>query len=394
MIPGWPTSCRRVVFVAPRTSETSGGAAVVHTLSMALARNGTQVEHISLEPGAGSPAFPTYVVDAHPERHRRASFRGSRGLRNRARGLLEVGTKRIDGARDRARLRRVLDGYGAESVLVFTHVSAKIAADRSGWVPRPDGPLLVGQHHSQFESIDLESWLRGAITRHFQDLDVFMALTEQDAAQFQAILDPACHAMPNPVEPPVTAPRDRQQLAVAISRLSGEKAMDVMVRCFVAATDDPELDGWRLEIHGDGDQADVLRAAVRESGSQRVRLAGHCDDVFDVLADASVLLMTSWMEGLPVSVLEAATMGVPTIAFDCSPGVHSLVADGRGFLVPPGDEAAYTRVLASALRDPDELGRRGQVARSCAEAYFPEAVLESWGRVLQRCYRDRAAPPG
>lgn len=393
MTPEWPTECSRVVFLAPRTPETSGGAAVVHTLSVALARHGIEVEHISLAPGPGAPAFPTYVVDPHPERRRRASFRGARGLRNRARGLVEVAVKRIDGARNRVRLRRVLEGYGAESVLVFTHVSVKMVADQSGWKRRHRGPVLVGQHHSQFESIDLESWLRDAITSHFQDLDVFLALTEDDAARFQTIVGPPCRSVPNPVEPSEVAPRERQSLAVAISRLSGEKALDVMVRCFAEATDGPGLGEWRLEIHGDGDQVEVLRAAVRESGSQRIQLAGHSDDVYDVLADASVLLMTSWMEGLPMSILEAATMGVPTIAFDCSPGVRSLVGDDRGFLVPPGDDAAYTEVLASALRAPDELARRGQVARARVAAYFPDNVLDAWGRELRRCYRDRLPPP-
>ena len=56
--------------------------------------------------------------------------------------------------------------------------------------------------------------------------------------------------------------------------------------------------------------------------------------------------MTSWMESLPMSILEAAAMGVPTIAFDCSPGVRSLIGTERGWLVPPGDEAAYARGLA------------------------------------------------
>lgn len=390
MIPGWPSACRRVVFVAPRTPEASGGAVVVHTLSVALASNGLEVEHISLVPGAQPPHFPTIVVNAHPERQRRASFRGAAGVRNRARGLVEVVAKRIDRARNRARLRRVLESYGSDTVLVFTHVSAKIAADRSGWTRGPHGPLVVGQHHSQFDSIDLEAWLRPAIVTHFQDLDVFLALTEDDAAQFQEILRPRCLAIPNPVEPSTVTPRERRPLAVAISRLSREKALDVMVRCFAVATEQPGLGHWELEIHGDGDQLALLEAAVRETGSPRIRLAGHTGDVHHVLADASVLLMSSWMEGLPMSILEAAAMGVPTIAFDCSPGVRSLIGDDRGFLVTPFDEAEYTQVLASALRDPDELARRGQAARVSVESYLPERVLALWGRALGECYRIRA----
>ena len=94
-----------------------------------------------------------------------------------------------------------------------------------------------------------------------------------------------------------------------------------------------------------------------------------------------------------MSILEAAAMGVPTIAFDCSPGVRSLVDGGRGFLVPPGDESEYTRVLATALADTDELARRGRTAHERVTSYFPDVVLEEWGRVLQQCYADLSSLP-
>lgn len=392
-VPGWPVDCTRVVFFAPRTPETSGGAMVVHTLSVALDESGLRVEHISLEPGTRTPQFPTYVVDSRPELHRRSSFRVARGWRRRARGLVEVVSKRVHRARNDRRLRRLLESYSGDTALVFTHVSAKIAADRTGWKRTPAGPIVVGQHHSQFESIDLEEWLRGAIEEHFQDIDVFLALTEPDAVKFQQLLTPPCRVMPNPVPVPHVARRAARPEAVAISRLSGEKAIDAMARCFAAATEEPDLAHWSLTIYGEGDQREIVDAAIRKSGSTRIRLAGHCDDVHSVLADASVLLMTSWMEGLPMSILEAATMGVPTIAFDCSPGVHSLVGEERGFLVPPADEAAYTRTLAAALRAPKELERRGDTARQRAQSYMPGSILESWGRVLAACYDSRSERP-
>jgi len=283
----------------------------------------------------------------------------------------------------------VLDGYGTDTVLVFTHVSAKVVVDDTGWSRKGEGPLMIGQHHSQFESIDLEPWLRGAMTRHFQNLDAFVALTEDDARKFQQVLAPPCRFIPNPIEPPRVPPRDPRPVAVAISRLSGEKALDVMIRCFALATAPADLRHWRLDIYGEGDQHDRLHDAIEDSGAGRIRLAGHCDDVDEVLADASVLLMTSWMEGLPMSILEAAAMGVPTVAFDCSPGVRSLIGQDRGFLVPPGDESQYAQVLTEALRDPQDLARRGAAARALATSFSPQPVLEWWGKLLTAAYESR-----
>lgn len=389
---GWPEQLTRVVFLAPRTPETSGGARVVHTLSVALEAGGVLVEHVSLRTGSGPPTFPTYVVDSRSDWHRRPSFRTTRGWRARSRGLVEVVAKRVHRSIDRVRLRRLLERYGPETVLVFTHVAAKVAVDESGYRRGDDGPVLVGQHHSQFESIDLEAWLRGAITRHFQDLDLFLALTEDDARKFRDILGPPCHTVPNPVPPSTVEPRARRPVAVSVGRLSPEKGLEVMIRCFAAATDGPGLEQWRLDIYGEGDQRERLQTTIQSLGdldARRVRLAGHCDDVDEVLADASVLLMTSWMEGLPMSILEAAMLGVPTIAFDCSPGVRGLIGVDRGVLVPPEDEAAYTRALTSALRDRDALARMGVAAHRHARSFAPEAVLESWAALLAEALAPR-----
>ncbi|MGA4507733.1 glycosyltransferase [Propionibacteriaceae bacterium G1746] len=373
--------------------ETSGGATWVENMSVALVSRGIAVEHISLVPGTRQPGFSTFVANPREQLHSGPALRsradeGSRRWWRVPAAVPVVMFKRGDRWWLRRRLRRQLDGYGGDTVLVFTHVKPKKVVDECGWRPGADGPILVGMHHSQFEAIDIEAWLRPAIVRHYADLDGFVALTVEDADKFAPLLPQVrCVGIGNPYGPTHVAPRRqsvrRSRTAVALARLSGEKQLDVMVRCFVQAVRSaPELSGWQLHIHGEGPEREVLEHMVADlAAGTIVRLPGRSDDVDAVLADAGLHLLSSAYEGFGMSILEAARAGVPTVAFDVSPGVRTLVGAG-GWLVPPGDKDAYTSALVQAMRSDEDRGPRGDEAQVQADRFSPESILAEWAQFL------------
>jgi glycosyltransferase involved in cell wall biosynthesis len=110
----------------------------------------------------------------------------------------------------------------------------------------------------------------------------------------------------------------------------------------------------------------------------------------DVLAHAAV------REGLGLALLEAASAGVPVVAFAAG-GVPDAVVDGvTGLLVPVGDTAAWRAALARLLAGRVERARLGGAARAHAERHFGidglvDAHLELYGRVLGE-RAARAAP--
>lgn len=387
----WPGRCTRVVFFGPRLPEISGGSTYVMNMSAELASRGVEIEHVSLTPGTVAPRFPTFVVNPRPALHAGPSFRsGRRG--GRMRGLGAAAFKAADRRWQAWRLRRRFSRYGPETLIVLTHVRVKQVLDASGWVRPPDGPLLVGQHHSQFETIDLyaDAWMRPAMVAHFGDLDVFTALTESDARRFAEILPVPCVAIGNPAPPAPVSVTPRERLAVALARYSLEKDLDIMIRCFAEATEDAALAGWRLELWGEGPTRDALQDQIDRLGVEdRIRLMGRADDVHEVLARAQVNLLTSSTEGFGMAVLEAATAGVPSIVFDCSPGLHELVRLTHGHLVNDQDTAAYVRCLVTALGDPEDLVRRGALAREGARRFAPGPIVDDWADLVTEAYGRR-----
>lgn len=98
-----------------------------------------------------------------------------------------------------------------------------------------------------------------------------------------------------------------------------------------------------------------------------LKYLGETHDVRPYLQKASVVVLPSWREGLPCSLMEAMSMGRPVVATDV-PGCRELVCDGQnGFLVPVRSPLALAEALEHFFRDETLGGRMGQKGRSLAE---------------------------
>lgn len=98
---------------------------------------------------------------------------------------------------------------------------------------------------------------------------------------------------------------------------------------------------------------------------------GRRSDMPDVYAQCSVVcLPTSYGEGIPKALLEAAACGRPIVATD-APGCREVVRDGEnGFLVPLRDAEAVAKAIGRLLRDPDLRRRMGEKGRELAVREF------------------------
>jgi glycosyltransferase involved in cell wall biosynthesis len=131
----------------------------------------------------------------------------------------------------------------------------------------------------------------------------------------------------------------------------------------------------------------LLGELARERGiADRVHLLGYRADAGELLDQFDILVLPSWIEGLPGVVLEAMAHAKPVIATPVG-GTPELVADGEtGLLVPPRDPAALADAIRSLLADPDrarELGRAGheRAAREFSETAMTTRVLEVYDAV-------------
>jgi len=120
-----------------------------------------------------------------------------------------------------------------------------------------------------------------------------------------------------------------------------------------------------------------------------VEYLGHTDDVRPALAQAHGVVLPSYREGLPRSLLEAAAVGRPMLATDV-PGCRDVVEDGvNGSLYRSRSPEHLTNAIRSWLRlSAHQRAAMGEAARRTAEQRFSEqqvvaAYLRELAAVIQ-----------
>lgn len=154
---------------------------------------------------------------------------------------------------------------------------------------------------------------------------------------------------------------------VAVARLDVPKDPFTLLRALHELRDR----AFTLEWIGDGPlRAAAERMAVALGLADRCRFVGARSDVAERLARASVLVLPTDREGLPLCVLEAMRAGLPVVASAVG-GIPEAVSTGEtGMLAPPRDPAAWARALAPLLDDPRLRARLGEAGRARYEAGF------------------------
>ncbi len=101
-----------------------------------------------------------------------------------------------------------------------------------------------------------------------------------------------------------------------------------------------------------------------------IEFIGRLEDVRPALRECSVYVLPSYHEGMPVSVLEAMSMGRPVITTD-APGCREAVRhEESGLLVPVADVDALVKAMERLIQRPEEAERFGRRGRALAEQRF------------------------
>ena len=134
----------------------------------------------------------------------------------------------------------------------------------------------------------------------------------------------------------------------------------------------------RVLVFGQGPEEQALRHRILEAGlGDRVLLVGFRSDLDRILPCLDLLVHPATMEGLGVSLLQAASAGVPILASRTG-GIPEAVRDGEtGLLVPHGDVPALAAALESLLGDADLRRRLGEGGRALMRREFSiDAMVE------------------
>lgn len=273
-------------------------------------------------------------------------------------------------------------------VLVSTRPVLNLLAARFA----PDHVLTIGQEHLNFEHHPEP--LRRHLASAYGRLDVLTVLTHEDEKDYTSLLGPEG---PRVVRLPNALPQLGEhepefgaKVVVAVGRLTRQKGFDLLIRAFRSVADaHPD---WELRIFGTGkERASLERLIATKALGTSVRLMGRTDDVGKELAGASIFALSSRFEGLPMVLLEAMSVGLPAVSFDCPRGPRDVISDGtNGFLVPEGDVRSFAARLCQLIEHPEGRASMGAAARHRSRSYALDRVGPRWEELIDGLW---ALPP-
>jgi glycosyltransferase involved in cell wall biosynthesis len=202
------------------------------------------------------------------------------------------------------------------------------------------------------------------------------------------------NGVPEPETPPQRRPASPDAHKVLfLGNLSERKGVSDLLRALAR----PGFDAAKLQvcIAGGGD-VPAYQAMARILGIESfVHFEGWCDQarVADLLAQADVLVLPSYDEGLPLVILEALAHGAAVV---CTPvgEIPSALSDGiNASFVTPGDVDGIAAALQKLLREPELLERLARNGRLLYEQEFSIArFFASVARIHQRHFGAAAEP--
>jgi glycosyltransferase involved in cell wall biosynthesis len=169
---------------------------------------------------------------------------------------------------------------------------------------------------------------------------------------------------------------------VTVGRLVTAKGLDVLIRSH-ARLQASGLD-HNLLILGEGPLRTELESLTLSLDVQSsVFMPGFTSNPYPIMKGASIFVLASRYEGLPLALLEALGVGAAVVATDCPGGSREILENGKyGLLAAPENVAALADTILRLLADPTLRNSLRSAAPVRARSFKSEDSLSLWERIL------------
>lgn len=184
--------------------------------------------------------------------------------------------------------------------------------------------------------------------------DAVVVLTKRDKQNYEENIAHCRQVITigNPVEPHKSSYSIESKLILSAGHLSSIKRFDLIPEIGkIAFERHPD---WKWSICGEGPERLLLEEKISQYGMEKnIILTGSVKDIEKSYRSASMYVMTSATEGLPMVLLEAKSYGLPIISFDIMTGPAEIIRDGvNGYLVESGDITAMADRICKLIEQP------------------------------------------
>jgi len=174
-------------------------------------------------------------------------------------------------------------------------------------------------------------------------------------------------------------------IALSIGRLSPEKGFDDLITIWADFVK-YEQNAVLIIIGSGVEEKKLLTLAEKYNLTEKnLKFLSSTKEIAKFYQEATVYLMSSHSEGLPMVLLEAQAFGVPIITFECGHGVNEIVINSyNGYVVKNRDKKLFSQTLLEYANFPEEkINTLSKNSNNVASNYGVDKIRDLWVELLK-----------
>ena len=223
---------------------------------------------------------------------------------------------------------------------------------------------------------------KGIVTWTYRNSDYCFFQLEQARDFFGESVARHSFVIPNPYVPVNNAEPYkgvRKKTIVSAGRFAPQKRFDVLIRAFAKVH--KLHPNYKLVLYGEGGNLNEYKELALQLGiSDSIEYPGYVRNVTAAICEDGVFVLSSDYEGIPNSLIEAMSVGLPVVATDCTPGGPAFLTNNgeRGLLVPTHDVDEMAKAIQRLIEDEDLAKNLSEKASNIVKLLDIKVINKMW----------------
>lgn len=172
------------------------------------------------------------------------------------------------------------------------------------------------------------------------------------------------------------------KFAISIGRLTDQKGFDKLLDIW-RKIEERDKD-WILYIIGSGEDKEKLLKQKENLNLERVIFVENTKNIKEYYKKASIYLMTSRFEGLPMTLIEAQSFGLPIISYDIKTGPRDVISDNKdGYLIEEDNQEQFVEKFLELANNRDKIEEFSKEAYKNSKRFHLDNIIDRWIKVLK-----------
>lgn len=180
-------------------------------------------------------------------------------------------------------------------------------------------------------------------------------------------------------------PLSKEKEVLVVARLDDwHKRISEILKIWETIQQDIRFAEWTLRIVGDGVDRSYYEEYIHKHVVPNIVFEGQ-QNPLAYYQNASVFLMTSACEGLPMTILEAQQCGCVPVLYDSFASAKDIIASGEnGILIENRDKEAYVAALKKLMTDEALRKKMSKACVKSSERFSVENVASQWNELFHQ----------